>query len=80
METGQLRCYICGGVGHVSKNYPRLSGPKESRKISGQSQVATIVCTGVHAEGTMDAVIVEVDPVDEAIGGLMGTMHSVSGG
>ena len=30
----------------------------------------------MHAEGT----IVEADPVDEVIGGLMGTMHGVSGG
>ena len=70
-------------VGHVRKNCPNrgLAGPKESRgKSSGQSQVATIVSTGVHAEGIMDTVAVEVDPVDEAIGGLMCTMHDVDSG
>lgn len=66
-NTSQLRCYTCGAVGHVRKDCPDrgLAGPKESRgKSSGQSQVATIVRTGVHAEGTMDAEAVEVDPVD----------------
>ena len=39
----------------------------------------TTVCTGVHAEGPMDTVAVEVDPVDEATGGFMRTMHGVPG-
>ena len=57
------------------------AGPKKSRgKSSGEGQVGTIVHTGVHAEGPMDTVTVEVEPVDEATGGLMGTMHGVSGG
>ena len=34
----------------------------------------------MHAEGTMDTVAVEVDPVEAATGSLMGIMHGVSGG
>ena len=64
-------------MGHVRRNCPDrvLAGPKQSRgKSPGQSHVATIVHAEVPAEDSMGTVTVEVDPVDEAIGSVMGAM------
>ena len=70
-------------MGHVCRNCPDCvpAGAKESKGTSsGHSHVAPIVYAGMHVEDSMNTVAVEVDPVDKAIGSIIGTMHGVSGG